>query len=193
MERNFCNLPTKRREPSALLTERLDHHRGRGQQQITVKHVTTNNVTADQAIISDSVTTGAALAMLRLLLSWPLVLRRSMPILDEIRRPDLGGGGGRYQIEMTINPMPKRPRRASMQSQIETNRETLPCACGSRLSRLPDAWPGRRADRQAEWELPTRYAHKRVDPGSEVRQLVVPHGAQILRTAYVSRCPPLSA
>ena len=41
-----------------LLTERLDHHRGRGQQQITVKHVTTNNVTADQAIIAESVTTG---------------------------------------------------------------------------------------------------------------------------------------
>ena len=39
-----------------MLTERLDHHRGRGQQQITVKHVTTNNVTADQAIIADSVT-----------------------------------------------------------------------------------------------------------------------------------------
>ena len=41
-----------------MLTERLDHHRGRGQQQITVKHVTTNNVTADQAIIAESVTTG---------------------------------------------------------------------------------------------------------------------------------------
>ena len=34
-----------------MLTERLDHHRGRGQQQITVKHVTTNNVTADQVLI----------------------------------------------------------------------------------------------------------------------------------------------
>ena len=43
-----------------MLTERLDHHRGRGQQHITVKHVTTNNVTADQAIIADSVTTGSA-------------------------------------------------------------------------------------------------------------------------------------
>src|SRR5256885_11535795 len=41
-----------------MLIERLDHHRGRGQQQITVKHVTTNNVTADQAIITESVTTG---------------------------------------------------------------------------------------------------------------------------------------
>ena len=55
-----------------MLTERLDHHRGRGQQQITVKHVTTNNVTADQAIIADSVTTGGAVAaMSRLLRSWP--------------------------------------------------------------------------------------------------------------------------
>ena len=59
-----------------MLTERLDHHRGRGQQQITVKHVTTNNVTADQAIIAESVTTGAPLgAMSRLLRSWPLVPR----------------------------------------------------------------------------------------------------------------------
>jgi hypothetical protein len=39
----------------ALLTERLDQHRGRGQQQITVKHVTVN---ADQAVITDSVVTG---------------------------------------------------------------------------------------------------------------------------------------
>ncbi len=44
----------------AAVTERLDHHRGRGQQQITVKHVTTNNVTADQAIIANSITAGAA-------------------------------------------------------------------------------------------------------------------------------------
>ena len=31
-------------------TERLDHHRNRGQQQITVKHVTVN---ADQAIVGN--------------------------------------------------------------------------------------------------------------------------------------------
>jgi hypothetical protein len=37
------------------LTERLDQHRGRGQQQITVKHVTVN---ADQAVVTDSVVTG---------------------------------------------------------------------------------------------------------------------------------------
>ena len=39
----------------AMLTERLDQHRGRGQQQITVKHVTVN---ADQAVVADSINTG---------------------------------------------------------------------------------------------------------------------------------------
>src|SRR6476646_1241879 len=34
----------------ALLTERLDRHRGAGQQSITVKHVTVN---ADNAIVGD--------------------------------------------------------------------------------------------------------------------------------------------
>jgi hypothetical protein len=42
-----------------MLTERLDHHRGRGQQQIVVKHVTTVN--ADQAVIADSIVSGNAL------------------------------------------------------------------------------------------------------------------------------------
>jgi hypothetical protein len=56
----YLQLADKAARTVVLLTERLDHHRGRGQQQITVKHVTTNNVTADQAIITDSVTTGGA-------------------------------------------------------------------------------------------------------------------------------------
>ena len=42
-----------------MLTERLDHHRGRGQQQITVKHVTVN---ADQAIVGN-VTAGGGLPL----------------------------------------------------------------------------------------------------------------------------------
>ena len=54
----YLQLADKAARTVMMLTERLDHHRGRGQQQITVKHVTTNNVTADQAIIADSVTTG---------------------------------------------------------------------------------------------------------------------------------------
>ena len=78
-----------------MLTERLDHHRGRGHQQITVKHVTTNNVTADQAIIADNVTTGGGA---RNVPSPDLLATSSvmpMSILDEARLPDpVGVGGG---------------------------------------------------------------------------------------------------
>ena len=91
----FLQLADKAARTVVLLTERLDHHRGRGQQQITVKHVTTNNVTADQAIIADSVTTGGGARNV----SSPALLAASslmpMPILDEARLPDpVGVGGG---------------------------------------------------------------------------------------------------
>jgi hypothetical protein len=90
----YLQLADKAARTVVLLTERLDHHRGRGQQQITVKHVTTNNVTADQAIIADSVTTGGARKV-----ASPALLAASsimpMPILSETRLPDpvvVGGG-----------------------------------------------------------------------------------------------------
>jgi hypothetical protein len=89
----LLQLADKAARTVVLLTERLDHHRGRGQQQITVKHVTTNNVTAEQAIIADSVTAGAAHNA-----ASPALLAASsktpMPILSETRVPDLVGVGG---------------------------------------------------------------------------------------------------
>jgi hypothetical protein len=89
----YLQLADKAARTVIMLTERLDHHRGRGQQQITVKHVTTNNVTADQAIIADNVTTGAARSV-----TSPALLTASsempMPILSEARQPDLVGMGG---------------------------------------------------------------------------------------------------
>ena len=91
----YLQLADKAARTVALLTERLDHHRGRGQQQITVKHVTTNNVTADQAIITDSVTTDASA---RNVASPALLAANSeapMPVLSETRQPDpVGVGGG---------------------------------------------------------------------------------------------------
>jgi hypothetical protein len=39
-----------------MLTERLDHHRNQGRQQIIVQHTTTVN--AEQAVITDTVVTG---------------------------------------------------------------------------------------------------------------------------------------
>jgi hypothetical protein len=89
----YLQLADKSARTVMMLTERLDHHRGRGQQQITVKHVTTNNVTADQAIIADSVTAGGA----RNVVSPALLAANSegpMPILSETRQPDLVGVGG---------------------------------------------------------------------------------------------------
>jgi hypothetical protein len=91
----YLQLADKGARTVLMLTERLDHHRGRGQQQITVKHVTTNNVTADQAIIADSVTTGGGA---RNVASPALLAANSeapMPILSETRQPDpVGVGGG---------------------------------------------------------------------------------------------------
>ena len=93
----FLQLADKAARTVVLLTERLDHHRGRGQQQITVKHVTTNNVTADQAIIADSVTTGGGARNVASP-ALPLLAANSeapMPILSETRQPDpVGVGGG---------------------------------------------------------------------------------------------------
>jgi hypothetical protein len=91
----YLQLADKAARTVMMLTERLDHHRGRGQQQITVKHVTTNNVTADQAIIADSVTTGGAAGNV----ASPALLATSseapIPIPDKTERPDpVRTGGG---------------------------------------------------------------------------------------------------
>lgn len=88
----YLQLADKAARTVLMLTERLDHHRGRGQQQITVKHITTNNVTADQAIIAESVTTGGARAVSPTLLA--VSPETPMRILDETRLPDSVGVGG---------------------------------------------------------------------------------------------------
>jgi len=46
----YLQMADKAQRTLAMLTERLDRHRGAGQQQITVKHVTVN---ADNAIVGD--------------------------------------------------------------------------------------------------------------------------------------------
>jgi hypothetical protein len=51
----YLQLADKAARTVVLLTERLDHHRGRGHQQIVVKHVTVN---ADQAMVAETITTG---------------------------------------------------------------------------------------------------------------------------------------
>jgi len=62
-----------------------------------------------------------------------------MPILDEAKLPDLVGVG-EVPNRNDHQPHAKRPRRDSLQSQFETNRQALSSACGTRLSRLSNAW-----------------------------------------------------
>ena len=57
----YLQLADKASRTVALLSERLDHHRGRGQQHITVKHVTVN---ADQAVVADQIVRGKDAALL---------------------------------------------------------------------------------------------------------------------------------
>ena len=57
----YLQLADKASRTVAMLTERLDQHRGRGQQQITVKHVTVN---ADQAVVADQIVSGKEAALL---------------------------------------------------------------------------------------------------------------------------------
>src|SRR5918994_4364931 len=52
----YLALADKAARTLALLSEALDRHRGKGQQQITVKHVTVN---ADQAVVADTVVGGS--------------------------------------------------------------------------------------------------------------------------------------
>jgi len=51
----YLQLADKSSRTVGLLTERLDQHRNRGQQQITVKHVTVN---ANQAVVTDQIVSG---------------------------------------------------------------------------------------------------------------------------------------
>ena len=53
----YMALADKASRTVALLSERIDQHRARGQQQIIVKHVTVN---ADQAVVTDQVVTGTS-------------------------------------------------------------------------------------------------------------------------------------
>jgi hypothetical protein len=52
----YLQLADKASRTVATLTERLDHHRNQGKQQIVVQHTTTVN--ANQAVVTDSVVTG---------------------------------------------------------------------------------------------------------------------------------------
>ena len=72
----------------SILTERLDHHRGRGQQQITVKHVTVN---AEQAVVTDQVVAGKPESISPTALT--AVSEQPMQMLAETRQTEPVGRG----------------------------------------------------------------------------------------------------
>jgi hypothetical protein len=74
-----------------MLTERPDHHRNRGHQQIVVQHTTTVN--ADQAVITDSVVTGKnneAASSAKLITA---VADKPMEILEPMQKEAVPVGG----------------------------------------------------------------------------------------------------
>ena len=86
----YLQLADKASRTVAMLTERLDQHRGRGQQQIVVKHVTVN---ADQALVTDTFVTGKPTGNV---VPSPSLLTdatdKPMPRLDETRKLEPVGG-----------------------------------------------------------------------------------------------------
>jgi hypothetical protein len=81
----YLQLADKAARTVLMLTERLDQHRGRGQQQIVVKHVTVN---ADQALVTDSVVTGKPVGRAAL----PSPTSEPMAILETGQPVAVGGG-----------------------------------------------------------------------------------------------------
>lgn len=73
----YLALADKAARTVVMLTERLDHHRGRGQQKIVVQHTTVN---ADQAVV----TTGNPAHSPALLTAGT---EKPMPMIDEMSEP----------------------------------------------------------------------------------------------------------
>jgi hypothetical protein len=88
----YLALADKAARTVAMLIERLDQHRGRGQQQIIVKHVTVN---ADQAVVTDSVVTGRnneTMSPTKLLTATANEPMQTIEPMQKETVPALGGG-----------------------------------------------------------------------------------------------------
>jgi hypothetical protein len=86
----YLQLADKASRTVAMLTERLDHHRNQGKQQIVVQHTTTVN--ANQAVVTDSVVTGKDSASAKLLAA---VTDKPMDIIEKKQKEAAPGGGGK--------------------------------------------------------------------------------------------------
>ena len=122
-----------------MLTERLDHHRGQGQQQIVVKHITVN---ADQAVVTDTVVAGKNTE--EITAAKLLVVRSDKPMeVIEPAKEALAVGGG-YGSKMSINPMERA--HASPRCRAKSKHSGLRCKSpavrGYRVCRMHGARGG---------------------------------------------------
>jgi hypothetical protein len=156
--KEFCSarLPTSRAAPTTISTATewtaRSAHRGRGQQQITVKHVTVN---ADQAVVADQVVSGRAneARTAALLTSATDKLIR---LIEPVQRETVWAEG-EGQRKNERQPHAQSSRCTTMQSDFKAEWATLSYACRQRLEGLPNARRSRRSTkRQAEWKLPAR-------------------------------------
>jgi hypothetical protein len=95
-----------------MLTERLDHHRGRGQQQIVVKHVTVN---ADQALVADTVVTGKDNESLTAAKLVAASADKPMEIVEPMQKNAVPVGGG-SKAKLASTPCTRRHAAALGQS-----------------------------------------------------------------------------
>ena len=132
----YLSLADKATRTVALLTERLDQHRSRGQQQITVKHVTVN---ADQAIVADQVVSGKPEPSAAKLVT--ATNDQPMEIVESRRSCQWRGEA---QSQMTDNPMHKA--HAAPRCHATSKRTGLPCRSpavrGFRVCRMHGARGG---------------------------------------------------
>ncbi len=85
----YLQLADKATRTVAILTERLDHHRNQGKQQIVVQHTTTVN--ADQAVIANSVVGSKAAPSAQLLAA---VADNPMEVLEPTQKETATVEGG---------------------------------------------------------------------------------------------------
>ena len=88
--RKYLALADKAARTVVLLSERLDQHRTRGQQQIVVKHVTVN---AENAMVAENITPGAAASRSPTVALASASHEKSMPLLcDAMGNEPVGVG-----------------------------------------------------------------------------------------------------
>ena len=130
----YLQLADRASRTVALLTERLDQHRGRGQQQIVVKHVTVN---ADQAVVADTVVTGKPTGNEKPSPAPADACCREANADARERRPSFNRWG--VEKGMSINPMHKAHAAPRCTAKSKRTGKPMSCTRRARLEGLPDA------------------------------------------------------